>query len=86
MATTQATLLSFPYVTPGEMYVASIVLPLLGIVIVLLRFYTRTLQKRSAGILQQNPTGIDDWLMLPALVRIAYLSVWESLYLIETMI
>lgn len=75
MATTEATLLSFPYVTPGEMYVASVVLPSLGIVIVLLRFYTRTLQKRSTGILQQNLTGIDDWLMLPALVCVPYLSV-----------
>ena len=48
------------YVTPGEIYAASIVLPFLGIVFVFLRFYARTLKK--------NSIGFDDWLMLPALV------------------
>lgn len=61
MATANTTVLSIPYVTPGELYGASIVLPILGSVFVLLRFYARAPQKRS--------TGIDDWLMLPALVR-----------------
>lgn len=63
MATTG---LSVPYVTPGEIYSASIVLPILGIVFVLLRFYARVVQKKSAGI--------DDWLMLPALVCVPHSS------------
>lgn len=61
MATANMTVLSIPYVTPGELYGASIVLPILGIVFVLLRFYVRAPRKIS--------TGIDDWLMLSALVR-----------------
>ena len=60
MATIEYTKLPVPYVTPGEIYAASIVLPLLGIVFILLRFYARTLKK--------NSIGLDDWLMLPALV------------------
>lgn len=55
--------LSVPYATLGETYAASIVLPILSIVFVLLRVYTRRLQK--------NHLGIDDWLMLPALVCIS---------------
>lgn len=60
MAATASSGLSVPYVTPGETYAACVVLPCLGILFVALRFYTRALQK--------NSTGIDDWLMLPALV------------------
>ena len=56
--------LSVPYVTPWEIYGASVLLPFLGIVFVLLRFYARKLQKKSIGI--------DDWLMLPALVCARY--------------
>ena len=48
------------YVTPHEIYAASIVLPILGVVFVLLGFYSK--------ILQRNSIGIDDWLMLPALI------------------
>lgn len=55
-----STELRVPYATPGETYAASIVLPGLGIVFVFLRLYTRFLQK--------NKFGVDDWLMLPALV------------------
>ena len=55
-----------PYVTPGEIYAASIVLPFLGIVFVFLRFYARTLKR--------NSIGFDDWLMLPALVCRPYSS------------
>ena len=61
MATDKITMMSVPYVTPWEIYTASIVLPFLGCVFVLLRFYARTLMKKSIGI--------DDWLLLPALVR-----------------
>lgn len=60
MATPETAALSVPYVTPGEVYAASILLPFLGIIFVLLRFYVRALQKKS--------TDIDDWLMLPSLV------------------
>lgn len=54
--------LCVPYATPGATYAASIVLPGLSIVFVLLRVYTRFLQK--------NNFGIDDWLILAALVSI----------------
>ncbi|MCJ1463159.1 hypothetical protein MMC07_001764 [Pseudocyphellaria aurata] len=62
MPTTDAIGLTIPYATPGEIYAASILLPLLGITFVLLRFHTRTLQKMS--------TGVDDCLMLPALILV----------------
>lgn len=64
MATTEVSELFVPYVTSEEIYAVSIILPLLGIIFVLLRFYAR--------ILQKTPTGIDDWLLLPALVCIPY--------------
>lgn len=64
MASDETSLLSVPYVTPGAMYAVSIVLPFLGIVFVLLRFYARALQKK--------PSGLDDWLMLLALVCVPY--------------
>ena len=64
------TRLSVPYVTPWEIYAASVVLPFLASVFVLLRFYARTLLK--------NSTGIDDWLMLPALVCTPYSTPRES--------
>ena len=64
MAADKTTMLFVPYVTPGEIYGASIVLPFLGCVILLLRFYARILQKKS--------TGVDDWLLLPALVCAPY--------------
>lgn len=67
MAISEPAVLTVSYVTPGEVYAASIVLPFLGIIFVLLRFYTRCLQKKSAGI--------DDWLMLPALVRVPYFKI-----------
>ena len=54
--------LCVPYATPGATYAASITLPGLSIIFVLLRFYTRSLHK--------NAFGMDDWLMLPALVCI----------------
>lgn len=61
MATTENSgRLSVPFVTPGELYAASIVFPFLGIVFTPLRFYAKTLQK--------NSIGLDDWLMLPTLV------------------
>ena len=60
MATDNTKWMFVPYVTPWEIYTASIVLPFLGCVFVLLRFYARTLSKQSIGI--------DDWLLLPALV------------------
>ena len=66
MATTETTKLFVPYVTTGEIYAVSIVLPLLGFVFVLLRFYSRVYKKSS--------TGVDDWLMLLALVCVLYAS------------
>ena len=56
--------LPFGFVTPGEILAAGIVLPVLGILLVGLRFYTR--------ILQKSFIGIDDWLTLPALVSSCY--------------
>lgn len=48
-----------PYATSAGIYAASIVLPILGVVLVVLRLNARRLQKAS--------TGWDDFLMLPAL-------------------
>lgn len=59
MAKPEVTSLCVPYAASGQIYAASIVLPVLGIVFVFLRLYSRVLQKISVGI--------DDWLMLPAL-------------------
>lgn len=59
---TKSSGLVVPYATSQEIFAASILLPLLGIVFVLLRFYARVLQKQS--------TGIDDWLMLLALALV----------------
>lgn len=70
MASDETTLLFVAYVTSGEIYAASIVLPFLGIVFVLLRFYARALQKSSRGV--------DDWLMIPALVCVPYSSTREA--------
>ena len=63
-ATEQYVKLPFSFITPGEVLAAGIVLPILGIVFVGLRFYTRMLQKASFGI--------DDWLTVPALVSPIY--------------
>ena len=60
MATTKTTELLVPYMTPTDTYAVSTILPSLGIIFVLLRFYTRVQQKWSIGV--------DDWMMLPALV------------------
>ena len=51
---------SFRWNTPGQVIAAAVVLPTLGIVAVLLRFRVRHVQK--TGI------GLDDWLILPAMV------------------
>ncbi|SLM35584.1 hypothetical protein LPUS_04889 [Lasallia pustulata] len=59
--------LCVPYATPGATYAASITLPGLSIIFVLLRFYTRSLQK--------NAFGIDDWLMLPALAMVTAMGI-----------
>lgn len=74
MTTTKANELAVPYVTPVETYAVSIILPFLGIVFVLLRFYVRSRQKWSIGI--------DDWMILSALVCISALTLWAQ-YLIE---
>lgn len=47
---------------PSLVLAAGIVFPLLGIIVVALRFYTRSTQKASYQL--------DDWLTLPALVGI----------------
>ena len=60
MSASSPTELSIPYVTPAEAYAASILLPLVGIIHVFLRMYTR--------IVQRTTIGFDDWLMMPALV------------------
>lgn len=61
MASMQTTELLVPYAAPGDTYTVSILLPILGIIFVGLRIYTRVLQK--------TPLGVDDLLVLSALVR-----------------
>ena len=50
-----------PYLTPGSVIAVSVVFPVLGMIAVALRFYTRYSQKARFAM--------DDWLVLPALVR-----------------
>ncbi|KAF3058031.1 hypothetical protein GL218_05716 [Daldinia childiae] len=52
----------FQYATRAEILAAAAALPALGIIVVILRFYTRLLQKAKLGI--------DDFLILPALVLV----------------
>ena len=49
------------YLTPGSVIAVSLVFPILGVIAVTLRFYTRNSQKARFAM--------DDWLVLPALVR-----------------
>lgn len=51
---------SFAWNTEGQVIAAAAILPILGIVLVTLRFYHRI--KHKAGI------GADDWLIVPAAV------------------
>lgn len=53
--------MSKTYTTPTSIIVISVLFPILGVIAVSLRFYTRT--KAKIGL------WIDDWLTLPALVR-----------------
>ncbi|KAI1440008.1 hypothetical protein F5Y02DRAFT_32223 [Annulohypoxylon stygium] len=53
----------FQYATPADILAAAAALPALGIIVVILRFYTRLLQK--------GKLGIDDFLILPAVVLVA---------------
>ena len=54
--------ITFKYVSPGEMISACTVLPALAIIFVGLRFYVRTSQRAQIGI--------DDWLIVPGLVKL----------------
>lgn len=63
MSSPPPTELSVPYVVPAETYAASIILPIVGTILVVLRIYARVLQKISIGL--------DDWLILPALVHLS---------------
>ena len=51
---------SFVWNTKGQVIAAAAVLPVLGIILVILRFYSRI--KYKAGL------GADDWLIVPATV------------------
>ncbi|KAI0891915.1 hypothetical protein F4806DRAFT_288085 [Annulohypoxylon nitens] len=53
----------FQYATPSEVLAAGAALPALGIIIVILRFYARFLQNAKLGI--------DDFLVLPAVVLVS---------------
>lgn len=53
----------FQYATPAEILAAAAALPALGIIVVILRFYTRLLQKAKLGI--------DGFLILPAVVLVS---------------
>jgi hypothetical protein len=49
-----------PYASPNAIITAGVLLPALGIITVLLRFYIRSSRK--------NSVSVDDWLVIPALV------------------
>lgn len=50
-----------PYASPGAIVAASVALPVIGIIAVLLRLFARSTRKQRLGV--------DDWLIFPALVR-----------------
>lgn len=52
---------AYNYLTPGVMGAAAIALPVVGIAMVVLRFYSRRSRKLKPMI--------EDWLVIPALVR-----------------
>jgi hypothetical protein len=56
----QYTQLPFAFAAPGELMAAAIALPLVCLVLVALRFYTRRIQRQAIGI--------DDWMSVMALV------------------
>ena len=60
---------SFAWNTKGEVIAAAAILPILGIVLVALRFYNRV--KHKTGI------GADDWLIVPAAVSSCFPRVLE---------
>ena len=62
---------SFRWNTLGQVIAAAIVLPVLGIVAVTLRFRARAHQK--------SKLGVDNWLIIPALVRTSLLALRPSL-------
>ena len=61
MTSPYAISLSFGFVSPSNILTAGILLPILAFISVLLRFYVRLSWKQGIGI--------DDWLLVPALVR-----------------
>ena len=64
MAPTDINDTGVPFVYPGEILGAAIVLPALGIILIALRFYVR--EAHGSGI------QADDWAILAALVRLQY--------------
>ena len=56
--------------SPGKMYALTAVFMIIALIAVPLRFYTRRLQSMQLGL--------DDWLMLPALVSSAGLSMHSN--------
>ena len=55
-----AILIDFSYITPNKFIAISVLFPLLNVIVVALRFYTRRVQRASLKS--------DDWLTLAALV------------------
>lgn len=62
MSSTKIKELGVAYATAGEVYSASIALPVMGIISLAIRWYQRCHQRQGVGV--------DDWLMVPSLVRI----------------
>lgn len=68
MASSTASIFTFKYVDHAETIAIGATLPAVCIGVVALRFYTRTRQSVNLGI--------DDWLILGALVRIKKYNHW----------
>lgn len=58
------------YPSPGDLLAAAIVLPLVGIATISLRYFVRYTRR--------VPLGVDDWLLIPALVSVKSDSIHET--------
>jgi hypothetical protein len=62
MSTGLGSVLFIGYPSPGDLYAAAIVLPIVGIAAISLRYYVRYTRRVALGA--------DDWLLIPALVSV----------------
>jgi hypothetical protein len=70
MSTGLGSVLFIGYPSPGDLYAAAIVLPIVGIAAISLRYYVRYTRRVALGA--------DDWLLIPALVSVKSGSIYGT--------